>query len=155
MRRGSTRRIFCGVISNRLDLIYQLKRVQMSVESAQQKDEQIIAMIKEQEAGEKTADVCRRHGISPASFYKFKAKYGGMNVSDTYRLNLLEDENGKLKKLPAEHLFDSLRHARNLVPAWRMDFNQHRPHSSLAGLTPHEYANRSNEDQSLNRANLN
>tara|TARA_R110002110_G_scaffold221193_4_gene435382 strand:+ start:1373 stop:1654 length:282 start_codon:yes stop_codon:yes gene_type:complete len=47
---------------------------------------QIIGMIKEQEAGMPTAEVCRRHGLSPASFYKFKAKYGGMNVSDTHRL---------------------------------------------------------------------
>ena len=48
---------------------------------------QIIGMIKEQEAGMPTADVCRRHGLNPASFYKFKAKYGGMNVSDTHHLN--------------------------------------------------------------------
>ena len=47
---------------------------------------QIIGMIKEQEAGMPTAEVCRRHGLSPASFYKFKAKYGGMNISDTHRL---------------------------------------------------------------------
>jgi putative transposase len=52
-----------------------------------------------------------------------------------------------------EHLFDNLRHARNLVAAWCDDFNHHRPHSSLAGLTPWEYANRSKEDQNLNRAN--
>ncbi|MFT5742919.1 MAG: putative transposase [Paracoccaceae bacterium] len=56
---------------------------------------QIIGMIKEQEAGTPTAEVCRRHGLSPASFYKFKARYGGMNVSDTHRLKSLEDENGK------------------------------------------------------------
>ena len=61
---------------------------------------QIIGMIKEQEAGMPTAEVCRRHGLSPASFYKFKAKYGGMNVSDTHRLKSLEDENAKLKRLP-------------------------------------------------------
>ncbi len=54
-----------------------------------------------------------------------------------------------------EHLFENLRQARNLVAAWRIDFNQNRPHSSLAGLTPSEYANRSKEDQNLNRANLN
>ena len=54
-----------------------------------------------------------------------------------------------------EHLFDNLRHARNLIAAWRIDFNQHRPHSSLAGMTPTEYANRSKKDQNLNRANLN
>lgn len=67
-------------------------------------DEQIIAMIKEQEAGEKTADVCRRHGISSATFYKYKSKYGGMEPSDAKRLRALEDENGKLKKLLAEQM---------------------------------------------------
>lgn len=55
--------------------------------------------------------------------------------------------------LRREGWFDSLRHARNLVAAWRDDFNHHRPHSSLAGMTPWEYANRSKEDQNLNRAN--
>tara|TARA_R110002020_G_scaffold110627_1_gene255479 strand:- start:7887 stop:8069 length:183 start_codon:yes stop_codon:yes gene_type:complete len=53
-----------------------------------------------------------------------------------------------------ENLFDNLRHARNLVAEWRDDFNPHRPHSSLADLTPREYANRSKEEQNLNRANL-
>jgi len=54
-----------------------------------------------------------------------------------------------------EHLFDSLRHARDLIAAWRTDFNHYRPHTSLAGMTPAEYANWSKEDQNLNRANLN
>jgi len=54
-----------------------------------------------------------------------------------------------------EHLFDSLRHARHLIGAWRTDFNHHRLHTSLAGMTPAEYVNRSKEDQTLNRANLN
>ncbi|PUB13092.1 putative transposase [Yoonia sediminilitoris] len=58
-------------------------------------DEQIIAMIKEQEAGEKTADVCRRHGISSATFYKYKSEYGGMEPRDAKRLCALEDENGQ------------------------------------------------------------
>ena len=70
-------------------------------------DEQIIAMIKEQESGEKTADVCRRHGISSATFYKYKSKYGGMEPSDAKRLRTLEDENGKLKKLLAEQMLDN------------------------------------------------
>ena len=56
-------------------------------------------MIKEQESGENTADVCRRHGISSATFYKYKSKYGGMEPSDAKRSRALEDENGKLKKL--------------------------------------------------------
>jgi len=64
-------------------------------------------MIKEQESGEKTADVCRRHGNSSATFYKYKSKYGGMEPSDAKRLRALEDENGKLKKLLAEQMFPS------------------------------------------------
>jgi putative transposase len=59
----------------------------------------IIGILKEQEAGAVTADVCRRHGISEATFYKWKAKFGGLEVSEAKRLRTLEDENGKLKKL--------------------------------------------------------
>ena len=69
---------------------------------------QIIGMIKEQEAGMPTAEVCRRHGLSPASFYKFKAKYEGTNVSDTHRLKSLEDENSKLKRLLADTMLDNV-----------------------------------------------
>jgi len=70
-------------------------------------EEQIIAILKEQEAGAKTAEVCRRHGISDASFYKWKAKYGGLDVSEAKRLKVLEDENAKLKKLLAEAMLDN------------------------------------------------
>jgi putative transposase len=56
----------------------------------------------------RTTSVCRRHGLSPASFYKFKAKYGGMNVSDTHRLKSLEDENAKLKRLLADTMLDNV-----------------------------------------------
>ena len=63
---------------------------------------QIIGMIKEQEAGMATAEVCRRHGLSPATFYKLKARYGGMELSDAKRLKQLEDENAKLKRLLAD-----------------------------------------------------
>ena len=69
-------------------------------------DEQIIQMLKEQEAGEKTADLCRRYGISQGTFYKYKSKYGGMEPSDAARLRVLEAENGKLKKLLAETMLD-------------------------------------------------
>lgn len=69
-------------------------------------EEQIIGMIKEQEAGMPTAEVCRKHGVSSASFYKYKAKYGGMDVSDARKLKALEDENAKLKKLLAESMLD-------------------------------------------------
>lgn len=70
-------------------------------------EEQIIGVLREQEAGMKTADVCRRHGISEATFYKWKAKYGGMDVSDARRLKALDDENAKLKKLLAEAMLDN------------------------------------------------
>lgn len=70
-------------------------------------EEQIIGMIKEQEAGLPTAEVCRKHGISTASFYKYKSKFGGMEVSDARKLKALEDENAKLKKLLAEQMLDN------------------------------------------------
>lgn len=70
-------------------------------------EEQIIAILKEQEAGVPTADVCRRHGISSATFYKWKAKFGGLEVSEAKRLRQLEDENSKLKKLLAEAMLDN------------------------------------------------
>ena len=62
--------------------------------------------MREQEAGSPTADVCRKHGISGATFYKWKAKFGGLEVSDARRLKALEDENTKLKKLLAETMLD-------------------------------------------------
>ena len=65
-------------------------------------EEQIIAVLREHEAGAKTADLARKHGISAATLYNWKAKYGGMDVSDAKRLRALEDENRKLKKLLAE-----------------------------------------------------
>lgn len=64
-------------------------------------------MIKEQEAGEKTADVCRRYGISQGTFYKYMSKYGGMEPSDAKKLRALESENAKLKKLLAEQMLDN------------------------------------------------
>lgn len=69
-------------------------------------EEQIIGILREQEAGRPTADVCRKHGISGATFYKWKAKFGGMEVSDARRLRALELENGRLKKLLAESELD-------------------------------------------------
>jgi putative transposase len=68
---------------------------------------QIIGMIKEQEAGLPTAELCRKHGLSPATFYKLKAKYGGLEVSDARRLRQLEDENSKLKRWLADSLLDN------------------------------------------------
>ena len=69
-------------------------------------EEQIIAVLREQEAGIPTAEVCRKHGVSSATFYKWKAKYGGLDVSEARRLKSLEDENARLKKLLAESMLD-------------------------------------------------
>ena len=69
---------------------------------------QIIGMIKEQEAGLPTAELCRKHGLSPATFYKLKGKYGGMDLSDANRLKQLEAENAKLKRLVADVMLDNV-----------------------------------------------
>ncbi len=69
---------------------------------------QTIGMIKEQEAGLPTAELCRKHGLSPATFYKLKAKYGGMDLSDANRLKQLEAENAKLKRLVADVMLDNV-----------------------------------------------
>jgi len=69
-------------------------------------DEQIIGILGEHEAGAKCADLCRKHGMSEGTFYHWKAKFGGMTVSEAKRLKTLEDENAKLKKLLAEQMLD-------------------------------------------------
>ncbi len=70
-------------------------------------EEQVIAILKEQESGVATADVCRRHGISSATFYKWKAKFGGLDMSDARRLRALEEENARLKRLLADAMLDN------------------------------------------------
>ena len=70
-------------------------------------EEQIITILAEQERGGQTSEVCRRHGISSATFYKWKAKFGGMEVSDARKLKSLETENARLKKLLAEQMLDN------------------------------------------------
>ena len=70
-------------------------------------EQQIIGMIKEHEAGINTAELCRKHGISDATFYKYKARYGGMTVSDAKRLKSLQEENSKLKRLLADAMLDN------------------------------------------------
>ena len=70
-------------------------------------EEQIIGVLKEHEAGAKTADLCRRHGISEATFYNWKSRFGGLEVSEAKRLRALESENAKLKKLLAEAHLDN------------------------------------------------
>jgi putative transposase len=69
-------------------------------------EDQIIGVLREQEAGARTEEVCRRHGISTTTFYKWKARYGGLEVSEAHRLKALEDENRRLKKLLAEAVLD-------------------------------------------------
>ena len=70
-------------------------------------EEQIIGVLREHDLGAKTADLCRKHGISDATFYNWKAKYGGLEVSEAKRLRGLETENTKLKKLLAEAMLDN------------------------------------------------
>ena len=69
-------------------------------------EEQIIGVLKESEAGADTKEVCRRHGITVTTFYRWKAKFGGMEVSDARRLRQLEDENRRLKHIVAEQALD-------------------------------------------------
>ena len=81
-------------------------------------EEQIIAILREHEAGGKTADVCRRHGISEATFYAWKAKFGWLDVSEARRLKALEDENTKLKKLLADAMLDNVALKDLLAKKW-------------------------------------
>jgi putative transposase len=69
-------------------------------------DEQILAIVKEGEAGRKVADVCRTHGITSQTYYRWKAKYGGLELSEMQRLKQLEDENRRLKQIVAEQSLD-------------------------------------------------
>ena len=111
-------------------------------------EEQIIGILREQEAGAKTADLCRRHGISSATFFKWKGKYGGLDVSEARRLKLLTDEdafieslNGRLRdELLNETLFASLDHARKALTDWKDNYNTRRPHSAIGNLPPAIYA---------------
>ena len=81
-------------------------------------EEQIIAILREQAAGAKMVDVCRRHGISEATFYAWKAKFGGLDVSEARRLKALEDENTKLKKLLADAMLDNIALKDLLAKKW-------------------------------------
>ena len=71
-------------------------------------EEQIIGILREQEAGVATAEVCRRHGVSSATFYKWKAKFGGLDVSEARRLKAREDENARLKRMLADAMLDNV-----------------------------------------------
>jgi putative transposase len=81
-------------------------------------EEQIIGVQREQEAGASAADLCRKHGISSATFYAWKAKYGGMDVSEARRLKALEDENAKLKRLYADAMLDNAGLKELLAKKW-------------------------------------
>ncbi len=81
-------------------------------------EEQIIAVLRENEAGAKASDLCRKHGMSEATLYNWRAKYGGMEVSDAKRLRTLEDENAKLKKLLAESMLDASALRELLAKKW-------------------------------------
>ena len=91
-------------------------------------EEQIIGILREQEAGVPVADLCRKHGLSSPTFYKWKAKYGGMDVSEARRLKALEDENAKLKRMLADSMLDNVALLIDMVasppPAARA-FDQH------------------------------
>jgi putative transposase len=81
-------------------------------------EEQIIAVLREHEAGVKAADLCRKHGMSEATLYNWKARYGGLDVSEAKRLRSLEDENAKLKKLLAESMLDAAALRELLTKKW-------------------------------------
>ena len=70
-------------------------------------EEQIVGILKQAEAGRKTEELCREHGISPATFYTWRSKYGGLELSEAKRLKVLEEENGRLKALVAELSLDN------------------------------------------------
>ena len=82
-------------------------REETDVKKTRFSEEQIIAVLGEQEGGMKTADVCRKHGISSATLYAWKAKYGSMDVSQARKLKVLEEENGRLKRLLADAMLDN------------------------------------------------
>lgn len=81
-------------------------------------EEQIIAVLQEQEAGAKTADLARKDGVSEATLYNWKAKFGGLDVSEAKRLWALEDENGKLKHLLADAMLDASALRELLAKKW-------------------------------------
>ena len=98
-------------------------------------EEQIIAILKEQEAGMATAELCRRHGISAPTCYKGKSKYGGLEVSEARRLRALEDENARLKKLLAEAMLDNVVLKDLASKKWRRPTLGGKPSLMLVSIT--------------------
>jgi putative transposase len=90
-------------------------------------EEQIIGILKEHEGGVAVADLCRKHGVSDASIYKWKAKYGGMDVPEAKRLKTLEDENTRLKRLLADAMLDNAALKDLLGKKWRCPLPSERP----------------------------
>jgi putative transposase len=118
---------------------------------------QIVYAIRQADAGTSIGDLCRQLGVSDATFYAWKKKYAHLGVSELRQLRQLEEENSRMK-LPAAccgelhsfngrlrdeclkvHQFTSMAEAQDSIEAWRVDYNQRRPHSSLGHLTPNEF----------------
>ena len=103
--------------------------------------EQIIRIPREAEGSQMKAEkICRKHSISPQTYYRWKSKYGGMDLKATQRLRELERENGELKKLLADQLPYTLSESRVVFEDWRRYYNGERPHRSLDLQTPEEFA---------------
>jgi putative transposase len=83
-----------------------LRKEDQIVKNSRFSEEQIIGILKQSEAGAKSSDLCRQHGISAATFYGWRSKYGGMDVSEAKRLKQLEEENSKLKRIVADQALD-------------------------------------------------
>ncbi|PWC09238.1 hypothetical protein B4923_20580 [Brenneria roseae subsp. americana] len=100
---------------------------------------QILPVLKEVEGGRHVTDVCRENGVSEASYYNWKAKYGGMESSDIKRMKELEEENRRLKQMYASLSLDH-EILKELAEDWRTEYNEERPHSSLGDMPPVIYA---------------
>ena len=106
-------------------------------------DSQIIAVLKQAEAGTPVPELCREHGISSATFYKWRSKFGGMEVSMVARMKELEDENRRLKKMYADAQLsadllkvDSIEQVQDHATRWLWTYNHERPNMALGGITP-------------------
>jgi putative transposase len=106
-------------------------------------EEQIAYALRQVEAGTPPADVCRQLGVGESTFYLWKKKYAHLGVTELRRLRLLEAFNGRLRdECLNVHQFTSIEDAKAKIEAWRIDYNRHRPHSSLGHLTPEEFHRR-------------
>src|ERR1700730_18320747 len=115
--------------------VHHLRRG-MDMKPSRFTEEQIIGILREQEAGAKSADVCRKHGISSATFYKWKAKYGGLEASDAKRLKALEDENAK-RSVPPHHPPSSATRTARAPDAWHRATVRSRRAAALSSESRH------------------